>query len=207
MLLIIIINVVSIPFIFFFFFTFTFKTMCGNKLNAADASRIYKGKYDLSIIRLRGIPACSSLSTHFFELTEFTIDSFVLDDEMRHAEDDRFFFFLFSFSLFSLSLSLPLIYTHTYTSPLSNSPFFLSSIQMRPQGDVIARANMYVEIELFTVRMQGKRLGVSPFPKTSRGKIHAKQPQLQTKNQGFGGGGNGGKEWRIEKRAMAVIRE
>lgn len=32
---------------------------------------------------------------------------------------------------------------------------------MKPQGDVIARANTYVEKELFTVRMQGKRLGVS----------------------------------------------
>lgn len=120
---------------FFFFFTFTFKTMCGNKLNAVDASRIYKGKYDLSIIRLRGIPACSSLSTHFFELTEFTIDSFVLDDEMRHAEDDRFFF-LFSFSLFSLSLSPSHIHTHIHFRTLQ-----LSVLSFEHSNETARRCN------------------------------------------------------------------
>lgn len=136
---------------FFFFFIFTFKT---------NSTRIYKAKYDLllSIIQLRGIPACSSLYPLLFELTEFTIDSFVLDDEMRHAEDDRFF--LFSFSLFSLSLSLIYTRIHILSHSLTLRPLF-RAFKMKPQGDVIARANTYVERELFTVRMQGKRLGVS----------------------------------------------
>lgn len=69
--------------------------------------------------------------------------------------------FFFSF-LSPYSLSLSLIYTriHILSHSLTLRPLF-RAFKMKPQGDVIARANTYVERELFTVRMQGKRLGVS----------------------------------------------
>lgn len=167
-----------LSFFFFFFFTFTFKT---------NSTRIYKAKYDLllSIIRLRGIPACSSLYPLLFELTEFTIDSFVLDDEMRHAEDDRFF--LFSFSLFSLSLSH--IYTHTYTFALSNSPSFVSSIQ-NETARRCNRTSEHVRRKRTIYRAHAREKTGSfteTFPKISRGKYTQSNRNFKRKNQGFGG--------------------
>lgn len=141
-------------FLLFFFFIFTFKTKTQHGWYIED---LYKSqvRFYYRSFRLRGIP----LSTHFFELTEFTIDCLFWTMRCGMQRTIVFSLSFLSFCSLSLYLSHSYIHTHTYTFALSNSPSFLSSIQMKPQGDVIARANTYVERELFTVRMQEEKTG------------------------------------------------
>lgn len=142
-------------FLSFFFFLFL---RSKQKFNAADISRIStKAKYDF-IIDHSDCAEFLSLPTSSNSRSSQLIVCFGRWDAACRGRS----FFLSLFFLPVPSLSHSLIYTHTYiyyTFALSNSPSFLSSIQMKPQGDVIARANTYVERELFTVRMQEEKTG------------------------------------------------